>query len=170
MRVPCAAIHVRRGDISFGKGRRYAAVKEYLQAGNITKGETVVVLTDDVSTIDEINQYLKTDYNWVFLDRPRTLGSTGGFEGFIPSKDPAFEVLSIMTELELAAKCNKLVHGKSGFVASITDAMEASGQDFQTIYLQTQQDKGTQPKLEPQERAEQYLKAIEEWYERKKVS
>jgi hypothetical protein len=159
---PCAAIHVRRGDIAFGRGRRYAAVEEYLQAGNITKGETVVVLTDDVSTIEEIEQYHAKDYNWIYLQRPRHRGSEGGFEGFIPSSDPAFEILAILVEIQLAGQCNKLVHGKSGFVATIADEMELSGHPYELIYLQTQLDKGDQPKVDPKERAASYLKAIQE--------
>jgi hypothetical protein len=159
---PCAAIHVRRGDIAFGRGRRYAAVEEYLQAGNITKGETVVVLTDDVSTIEEIEQYHAKDYNWIYLQRPRHRGSEGGFEGFIPSSDPAFEILAILVEIQLAGQCNKLVHGKSGFVAAIADEMELSGHAYELIYLQTQLDKGDQPKVDPKERAAAYLKAIQD--------
>jgi hypothetical protein len=159
---PCAAIHVRRGDIAFGRGRRYAAVEEYLQAGNITTGETVVVLTDDVSTIEEIEQYHAKDYNWIYLQRPRHRGSAGGFEGFIPSSDPAFEILAILVEIQLAGQCNKLVHGKSGFVATIADEMELSGHPYELIYLQTQQAKGDQPKLDPKERAAGYLKAIQD--------
>jgi hypothetical protein len=159
---PCAAIHVRRGDIAFGRGRRYAAVEEYLQAGNITTGETVVVLTDDVSTIEEIEEYHAKDYNWIYLQRPRHRGSAGGFEGFIPSSDPAFEILAILVEIQLASQCNKLVHGKSGFVATIADEMELSGHPYELIYLQTQQAKGDQPKLDPKERAAGYLKAIQD--------
>lgn len=167
MQTPCAAIHVRRGDIAFGRGRRYAAVEEYLEAGNITVGETVVVLTDDVSTIEEIEKYHAADYNWVYLQRPRVRGSNGGFEAFIPSSDPAYEILAILVEIQLAAQCNKLVHGKSGFVASIADAMELSGHPFQQIYLQIQQDKDKQPKLEPKERAATYLKGIQDRHELK---
>jgi hypothetical protein len=164
---PCAAIHVRRGDIAFGRGRRYAAVEEYLQEGNITKGETVVVLTDDVSTIEEIEQYHAKDYNWIYLQRPRHRGSEGGFEGFIPSSDPAFEILAILVEIQLAGHCNKLVHGKSGFVATIADEMELSGHEYELIYLQTQLDKGDQPKVDPKERAASYLKAIQDRHKEK---
>lgn len=167
MSTPCSVIHVRRGDIAFGRGRRYIAVDEYLEAGNITKGETVVVLTDDVSTIEEIERYHAADYNWVYLQRPRFRGSDGGFEGFIPSTDPASEILAILVEIDLAGQCGKLVHAKSGFVVAIQDAMELSGNEFQTVYLQNQQDKGSQPKLDPKERAANYLKAIEDRHEGK---
>ena len=165
---PCAAIHVRRGDIAFGRGRRYAAVDEYLEAGHIQKGETVLLLTDDVSATEEVEQYHKDDYNWVYLDRPRFRGSSGGFEGFIPSQDPAMEILAIMAELKLASQCNKLVHGKSGFVAVIVEAMENAGHPFETFYLQTQQNKQEQAKMDPKDRAQVYLQQIQERLERKK--
>lgn len=161
---PCSAIHVRRGDIAYGKGRRYAAVDEYLQVGNISKGETVVLLTDDVSAVNEVEEFLKDDYNWVFLRRPRNRGPEGGFEGFIPSQDPSFEVLAIMAEAQLAGRCHKLVHGKSGFVAVIEDQLIASGNAYERIHLPVQLDKRTQPKLKPGERAEKYMKAIREHY------
>jgi hypothetical protein len=161
MGAPCAAVHVRRTDVAFGRGRRYAAVHEYLEAGKISKGETVVLLTDDASTIDEVERFHKNDYNWIVLDRPRFRGSEGGFEGFIPSRDPTLEVLSIMAEIKLAGQCNKLVHGKSGFVALITEEMAARGHPFETVYLQTQQDKREQAKIKPDERAESYLAKIE---------
>jgi hypothetical protein len=93
---------------------------------------------------------------------------SGGFEAFIPSKDPALEILAIMAELEMATVCNKLVHGKSGFVAVIAEAMENAGHPFQTIYLQTQQNKQEQAKMDPKDRAEIYLKEIQERLEKKK--
>lgn len=167
---PCAAIHVRRGDIAFGKGRRYAAVDEYIQAGNISLGQTIVLLTDDVSTIEEVEKYHKDDYRWIYLNRPRFRGSVGGFEGFIPSQDPALEVLAIMAEIQMASICSKLVHGKSGFVAIITEAMENAGHPFETFYLQTQQNKAEQAKMDPAIRASLYLQQIQERLEKKKRS
>jgi hypothetical protein len=162
---PCAAIHVRRGDIAFGKGRRYAAVEEYLHAGNITQGETVVLLTDDISTIEEVERYHRDDYHWIYLNRPRFRGSQGGFEGFVPSEDPAFEVLAIMAEAQLASRCNKLVHGKSGFVNVIAEEMEASGHSFRRIYLNTQLNKAEQHKMDPKDRAKIYLDEIQKRHE-----
>ena len=159
---PCTAIHVRRGDIAFGKGRRYAAVSEYLEAGHVAKGSTVVLLTDDETTIDEVEQHHAQDYHWVYFSRARFRGSEGGFEGFIPSQDPAEEVLAILAESELAAQCNVLVHGKSGFVAVLVDAFEASGHPFELVYLNTQQDKASQPKMDPRDRASAYLATIAE--------
>jgi hypothetical protein len=159
---PCTAIHVRRGDIAFGRGRRYAAVEEYLQAGQVVKGETVVLLTDDVTAIEEVERYHRQDYNWVYLDRPRFRGAEGGFEGFIPSQDPALEILAIMAEIKMASQCHKLVHGKSGFVALIVEALENSGQAFEIVYLDTQQDKKQQEKMDPVDREKKYLQRIQE--------
>jgi hypothetical protein len=179
----CTAIHIRRGDVAFGKGRRYAAVQEYLDAGNISHGETIVLLTDDVSTIDEVQEFhnggnhmiqddnnhhdnhhesssSSHDYNWIYVHRPRFLGSQGGFEGFIPSNDPAFEVVAILADMQLASYCPRLVHGKSGFVDLLVEEREQAGLPLQTILLDIQQDKGSQPKLDAQARARQYLQRI----------
>jgi hypothetical protein len=169
----CTAIHVRRGDVAFGKGRRYAAVQEYLDAGNVSR----ILLTDDASTIDEVQEFHVSNndkkdpgnhhepspqpyYHWIYIQRPRFLGSQGGFEGFIPSNDPAFEVLAILADMQLASYCPKLVHGKSGFVDLLVEERERAGKPVQTILLDIQQDKGSQPKLDPQERAQQYLQRI----------
>ena len=157
----CVALHVRRGDIAFGRGRRYAAVHEYLEAGKVPKGTTIVLLTDDASTLDEVDQYHRTDYHWVVLDRPRYRGSQGGFEEFVPSNDPSLEILAILAEAQMASACRLLVHGKSGFVAIISDAMKATGRPFQTVYLDTQQDKKGQAKMDPKDRAETYLQDIQ---------
>jgi hypothetical protein len=173
----CTAIHIRRGDVAFGKGRRYAAVQEYLDAGNISQGETIVLLTDDASTIDEVQEFHNAGnhtndhshdnhessthyYNWIYVQRPRFLGSQGGFEGFVPSNDPAFEVVAILADMHLASYCPRLVHGKSGFVDLLVEERERAGLPLQTILLDIQQDKGSQPKLDAQARAQQYLQRI----------
>lgn len=160
----CTAIHVRRGDVAFGKGRRYAAVDEYLIAGGVRPNETVLLLTDDESAVKEVEQYLLHQQNWIYVNRPRTQGTALGFEGFIPSQDPAFEVVSILAELQLASHCQKLVHGKSGFVAVIAESMSSP----ELIQLPIQLDKKQQPKMDPGERAQLYLKQIEEYYENKR--
>jgi len=164
----CTAIHVRRGDIAFGKGRRYAAVDEYLEAGNVSKSDTVLLLTDDVSAVEEVEKHWKSDYKWIYLDRPRFRGSTGGFEGFLPSKDPALEVLAIMAEVEMTSRCNKVIHGKSGFVAILLEAIENAGHSYKDVHLQNQLNKQDQPKMDPKDRAAKYLKDIEERLEKKK--
>ncbi|KAL7561193.1 hypothetical protein ACA910_004119 [Epithemia clementina (nom. ined.)] len=167
-RTPCSAIHVRRTDIAYGKNRRYLAVQEYLDAGKIRQGETVVVLTDDASTIDEIMEYHKSQYNWVYLERPRFRGAEGGHERHIPSKDPTFEVLSIMAELTLASHCKKLVHGKSGFATTISEAMlDRNGEDeVEFVFVENQQDKNLQQKLDGKVRAKKYLDAIRDLHEK----
>ena len=48
----CTAIHVRRGDIAFGKGRRYAAVDEYLEAGKVKPGQVVRAQLDRIEKVD----------------------------------------------------------------------------------------------------------------------
>lgn len=156
--TPCTAIHVRRGDIAYGRGRRYAAVGEYLELVNTSN---VVLLTDDDSVIQEVKTYLLKEYQWTYLKRPRVQGPSAGFEAFVPSKDPAQEVLAIAAESALASRCHTLVHGKSGFAEVILDVMP---QNTTKIVLDIQLNKGKQPKVEPKDRAKAYLGSIEEWY------
>jgi hypothetical protein len=63
------------------------------------------------------------------MDRPRVNMSFGGFDGHIPSGDPAFDVVAIFAEVKAAAQCRKLVHGNSGFVNEILVAREIAGFD-----------------------------------------
>lgn len=162
----CTAIHVRRGDVGFARHpfRRYAAVKEYLDIGNVTQGETIVLLTDDETTIEEIRKYHATDYTWVFMNRPRNNGVAGGMDGHIPSGDESLEILNIMSEVKLAAKCNKFIHGQSGFVVSVYDELEATGRNFTSVFLDTtvsyEEMKQWRRKADPKSRAEAMLSDI----------
>ena len=135
----CTSIHIRRGDVGYPRHpfRRYAAVKEYLEIGNITTGSNIVLLTDDQSTIEEVQTYHSQDYRWIYMDRPRNTGVQGGMDGHIPSGNEAQEVLTIMAEVKLASNCNKLVHGHSGFVVTIKDEMDTSGVPYESILLDT---------------------------------
>jgi hypothetical protein len=46
-------------------------------------------LTDDVSTIEEIEQYHAKDYNWIYLQRPQHRGSEGFEDSFRVPDQPA---------------------------------------------------------------------------------
>lgn len=93
-----------------------------------------MLLTDDVSTIEEVERYHSKDYKWIYVKRQRVRGTEGGFNGHIPSGDEGLEVITIMAEVKLASQCNKLVSGHSGFVTTITDAMDAAGKKYKKFY------------------------------------
>lgn len=59
IKLPCTAMHVRRGDSGIPRRpfRRYAAISEYLQLGKIQPGDSIVLLTDDLSTIQEVQEH-----------------------------------------------------------------------------------------------------------------
>lgn len=60
-----------------------------------------------------------------------------GFDGHIPSGDPAFEMLVMDKELMVASHCNRVVHGNSGFVKHMMEAMEIEGKNFTRYYVET---------------------------------
>lgn len=93
-------------------------------------------ISDDDTTIKEVEQY-HPGYNWIYPRRRRNQAARDGFDGHIPSKDPASDFIAILSELRLASRCTKLVHGLSGFVSLIMEAMEDSGTNFTTYYLNT---------------------------------
>ena len=137
--LPCTTMHVRRGDAGLPRApyRRYAAVSEYLQTGNVQAGENIVLLTDDETTIQEVQKYHAQEYNWIFANRPRNQAAHGGFDGHLPSGDPATDLLAILCEIRMASQCTKLVHGYSGFVTLITQAMDEMGTNYTSYYLNT---------------------------------
>lgn len=138
--APCLTMHVRRGDAGLPQPpfRRYAAVQEYLDAvPNLTQSDTIVLLTDDQSTIDEVQRYHSDKYNWRYLDRPRVQNISGGFDGHLPSDDAAFEMLVLDTELTVASRCNRFVFGQSGFVTGMLDAMDLDNKLHEGYFVDT---------------------------------
>lgn len=136
---PCTTMHVRRGDAGMPRPpyRRYAAVQEYIDAAKLQKGDNIVLLTDDESTIEEVRTYHQDDYNFIYSERPRNRGVQGGFDGHIPSGDEGFEMLAIATELRVAATCETIVCGQSGFMESLVQSMDAEGRNYTLHFLDT---------------------------------
>ncbi len=116
----CTVIHVRRGDSGQPRSmsRRYVGLIEYIRLANIRPDDPVLILTDDKTTLYEAEVFYP-DYNWIYMDRPRVNLTYGGFEGLIPSGDEVQEFVAIYAEMFLASRCNKFVHGHSGFVREL---------------------------------------------------
>lgn len=138
-KLPCTVMHIRRGDVGLwgGPWRRYAAVAEYIEKGQVQKGENIVLLTDDDTTIEEIKKYHSWDYNWIYSDRPRQTGTRKGFNSHIASNVPALDYVAILAELKLASQCHKFVYGYSGFARIIVEALREAGTNFTEYYLDT---------------------------------
>jgi hypothetical protein len=131
-------MHVRRGDAGMvGEFRRYAAVQEYIDAANITRGETIFLLTDDESTIEEVRNVHANQYNWIYVDRPRATNVKGGFNSHFPSGDPAFEMLVLDTELTVASRCDKVVRGCSSFMENMLLSMNLDNKQYVEYYIDT---------------------------------
>ena len=125
---PYTAMHFRRGDSGLPRYpfRRYAAVSEYIEVGNVLENDTIVLLTDDISPIEEVTRF-HPNYNWIYTDRPRNNGSSAGFDSHVPSGGPVSYFFAIQAEIRLASRCSKFVYGKSGFLDIILDQMQAVG-------------------------------------------
>jgi hypothetical protein len=125
LQTPCTVIHVRRADVVLhGRwSRRYHAVQEYLDAlqttlGGLsilqpTFGRNILLLTDDSNAVTEALQQHGAGYHWMYLNRYRHKGASGGWENQIPSNDPAGEVAALLASAELMKECDCLVHSKS---------------------------------------------------------
>lgn len=162
--LPCTAIHVRRGDVGLPRRpfRRYAAVSEYLELGQVRPGENIVLLTDDDTTIREVQRFYP-QYNWFYPNRTRHTAAHGGFSGHIPSNDEGHEFVQILAELRLASKCSKFVHGWSSFHKVVLEAMADAGTRATTYFLDTRVPKEVM-RLQPRGSAfgDQMIKSIEE--------
>ena len=114
--LDCTVIHVRRGDSAVE--RTIYPVADYVEM--IPKeildnpNHYILLLTDDSNAIDEAHEFYP-DLKWVYSDKPRFNGASGGWQHFTPSRNPAYEVTALLAELELATECSILVHGPSGY-------------------------------------------------------
>jgi hypothetical protein len=141
--APCTTIHVRRTDVVLhGQfARKYHDLEEYmallppLEDGKDGESKrpkiTILLLTDDDTAIQEaLTKYppattststststtTTPSYQWVYIPRPRFKGPEGGFENQIPSANPTWEVIVLLSELHaLAPKCQTLIHSQSNF-------------------------------------------------------
>jgi hypothetical protein len=137
---------------------------EYIDKAKIQPNDTIVLLSDDISTIEEVEKYHAKKYHWIYLKRKRFRGTEGGINNHIPTGDPALEVITIMAEVKLAAQCHKLVTGTSGFVTAIQDALEVAGTPYKqyTIHTRiTKDDVKRDKKLDASVRAQTMWDAIE---------
>lgn len=132
--LPCAVLHVRRGDSILGTNhRRYRPIKDYVDVLKHNQ-RNILLLTDDSNAIKEAVEFYP-DYNWMYFNRPRYRGHEGGWEEHIPSNDPAFEVIAILSELRLARTCQTLVHTASNFGQLLYAEMRSVSKDVKRVNL-----------------------------------
>jgi hypothetical protein len=130
-----------------------------------------MLLTDDRSTIDEIQEH-HPNYNWIYLDRPRAQGVASGWQGHIPSGDEAFEVLAIYTEIQLASDCQTVIQGQSGFMKMLLGKMEMEGKRYQRHIVHTgvEKDEAVKWPGDGVERVRYFMKRMEEYRRKSRES
>jgi hypothetical protein len=124
--TPCTVMHVRRGDVGMDLANRpYYDIKEYFDAARGNLSYNIFLLTDDQNAIDEaLTEF--PQYNWMYINRPRFKGSSGGWQNHVPSNDSKHEVVVIESIFRLVRKCEKLVHTHSGFSDYIYRSMNGA--------------------------------------------
>ena len=143
-RSNCTIMHVRRGDkaVSLAGYARYAGLIEYIEAAHVQQDDPILLLTDDVSTIVELDKYYP-DYKWDYFDFiPRknmsqpapNKGGKLGWEGHVVDSrinedSPGHEFAIIWAEVLWVAShyCSKLVVGKTHFTEIIQMAYAMMG-------------------------------------------
>jgi len=156
--TPCMAMHVRRADVVLHNklSRKYHPISEYIEAmidaekKNSTRN--ILLFTDDHNAISEA-LVLYPQYNWMYFDRPRHKGSEGGFENQVPSQDPKFEVIVLLSIFRAARRCSGLVYSNSGLAEHIRSEMEDSATSSNTTYLDVNLETGNQNIKSPENRA-----------------
>lgn len=125
--TPCTVAHVRRADIVLHKNRirRYHEIDDYVERMDKST-KNIFLLTDDDNAVGEALTKFP-EYNWMYIDRPRHKGAEGGFENQIPSKNPKFEVIVLLSIFRLVKQCSTLIHTKSGFALLLRRAMAQEG-------------------------------------------
>lgn len=125
---PCTVFHVRRGDVvKHGiHSRKYHSIAEYLnRTGEIQIEPNILLLTDDANAISEAKHTSPT-HNWMSIDRPRYKGSEGGWERHLPSNDPAFEMIVLLSTFRLVTQCQSYIHTDGNFAKCLADEMIAA--------------------------------------------
>jgi hypothetical protein len=124
--TPCTVVHVRRADVGMDSTNRpYYAIKEYFDAAKGNMSYNIFLLTDDQNAIDEaLAEY--PQYNWMYINRPRFRGDSGGWQNHVPSNDSKHEVVVIESIFRLVSKCERLVHTSSGFANYIYRTMNGA--------------------------------------------
>ena len=126
--MPCAVMHVRRGDILIhkaGQGRGYLPVDAYVKAGRPYMDElgirTILLLTDSQSAIDEALQCgddhpeICGGITFKYVHKKRWIGAEGGWENPFPTGSPEEELMVILTEMALSQQCDMMIQGQSSY-------------------------------------------------------
>ena len=92
---------------------------------SITAGmphDNILLLTDDQNAVEEAH-FKYPGLNWIFIDCPRHKGAEGGWENQVPSDNPKFEVVVLLTIFWLVCQCSSLVHSHGNFAHFLYDEM-----------------------------------------------
>lgn len=157
--LPCVAFHVRRADAASEPKhpREFYPLSTYIEMGNVSKRDNIVLLTDDQSTLDEA-KFLHPEHNFFYIDRQRFFG-VQKVNNHIPSGDPASEFLNILADIKMAEKCDRIVHGTSNLVEFIVQNME----EVQDRIVSTiQVDKGADFRKTQPRPAKEFMKELEQ--------
>ena len=134
-------MHVRRGDAGSPQPpfRRYAAVQEYLDLAKPETNATIFLMSDDASTIEEIQKYFSSEFQWVYSDKIRTQGVKRGFNNHVPEGSSGPDEFAYITlEQSLASSyCGAFVYGNSGYAKTLIEKINLKGRAVREYYVET---------------------------------
>ena len=165
-------MHVRRGDAGTPQPpfRRYASVQEYLDLVNPEPNTTIFLMSDDASTVDEVQKYHSSKFNWVYTDKIRVRGVERGFNNHIPEGSSGPDELAYITlEQGLAATyCDAFVFGNSGYAQTLLEKMKLKGNEVRQYVLETRisSNEVTEFSGKPKEREAHLMKQVNAIYDK----
>jgi hypothetical protein len=132
--LPCATMHVRRGD-SVRQGRRHHTPAEWLDA--VINGSTfahtagaprdlldlprkfasLFVMSDESTALPEL-QEAYPNLPWRALDRKRHSG-VHAYSMHMPSNDPELEMVDLYAETEITARCDLFVYKRGALARTL---------------------------------------------------
>jgi hypothetical protein len=126
------AMYISRKDVDSAvirKGRQQrndkasSVVQRYLMAGNVKKGSSIVLFTDDEYVLKEIDQKYRLTYEWTVLDHQPMVAN----------------FLTSITDVQKAVMCHTVIHGateSNRFLQFLLRTLKVSGRKFETIHVE----------------------------------
>ena len=127
--LPCAVMHVRQSDVRHHK-RTIFSLAEYAKAAGtpsrpLESFASVLLMTDDHSVLERARADFP-DISWAFVERQRVDSSVDkniAYNSHLPSGDSRGEVVLLLAEMALAARCSRITYTTSALSAMIWERM-----------------------------------------------
>lgn len=135
--APCAVVHVRHSDIKYHKRIQFSLDDHVKAANSANSGNqlasfaSVLLMTDSMAVQEQAKQKNpgrgeggegEEIIKWATINRAR-FGNSSVLNSHLPSGDAGDEVVWLLSELAVAARCQQITHSRSALSALIWEGM-----------------------------------------------